>query len=214
MKLFNLFETSEYMGKDLIKRIIADCRPYFDLINNDVDNLKLYRGLQMASVTKRAEEVAKSVYIADVRKDREPLNTPVRLHKLIDSWMEENLGSKFRSQSIFCCGNYYTAMSFGTPHVIIPIGEFKYAWSPYLEDLYSDVEEIAHAANKANCDWDHAEHQALHTLNNADYRTNNLKLAISEYDKNEIMIECDRYYIIARNVYDNQFVPLFDLYAK
>lgn len=210
MKLKFLFESADVLNKEIAKKIIADCRPYFEEIQFDPDNFQLFRGLQLESFLRRSETIAEDVYRAKVRKDRTPLNTPNRLHSFIDSWMEQNLGHKFRSSSIFCAAKRITVLNFGKPYIILPIGEFAYAWSPFVEDLYSDVEEINH---DAALNAENAEEQMKKVLDSVNYQTDDLTKMMREYPSHEVMIACDEYYAIEPNTYENYFCPLYRLVA-
>ncbi len=214
MKLTTLFEGSNALNKETVKTIIDDCRPYFNAINNDIDGSILYRGLVLDSFRRRAKEVAENVYLATVRKDRVSLNTPNASHAFIDAWMEKNLGAKFRSAAIFCVANYRTALSFGKPHVVLPIGEFKYAWSPFVEDLYSDFDNIGLGATPTSDEREDFFKKLEQTLEGSKYRTTELTRAIKEYPKHEIMVECDSYYAIGLDTYNSYFFPLFNMVSK
>ena len=210
MKIKALFENEQILNKAIAKKIIDDCAPYITSLNYDIDNFRLYRGLQLESFIRRAEAVAEDVYKAQVRKNRVPLNTPDYLHSFIDSWMEENLGAKFRSSAIFCAAKQTTVLNFGKPYVILPIGEFKYAWSPFIEDLYSDVEEINYSAT-LHADRESAKEDIKKVLDAAKYRTDGITKMMREFPSHEIMIECDEYYAFEENTYDNYFYPLFNM---
>lgn len=210
MKLRTLFEDGQILNKEIAKTIVDDCLPYITAIQHDIDNFRLYRGLQLESFRRRAENVADDVYRATVRKNRVPLNTPDYLHTFIDDWANENLGSRFRSSAIFCAAKRITVINFGKPYVIMPIGEFKYAWSPLIEDLYSDVEEINNAATTQS-EKEMTKAAVKKVLDNAQYRTDGITKMISEYPAHEIMIDCDEYYAFEENAYDNYFYPLYDL---
>ena len=205
MRLKQLFESPSILNKQIASKIIEDCKPYIHEVI-DIDNNRLFRGLQLASFSQRADLIAEGVYKAAVRKDRKPLNSGLAVHKFIDDWMLTNLGSRFRSQSIFCTANRVTSLSFGKPFVILPIGKFSFAWSPFIEDLYSDVFEIEEA-NDASFDKDHISK----VLRDSDYRTTDLINMINEYPSHEVMINCDEYYAFDENTFDNYFYPLYQL---
>ena len=216
MKLQNLFEEENSLNKEIVKKIYEDCKPFFDAIDNDVDNRILYRGLDESSLS-YFKKIASYTYLGEVRKDRKPLNTPEQFHKLIDNWMEKKLGYKFRSGAMFCAGEYYTALKYGAGYCVLPIGEFKYAWSPFIEDLYNDSDELSNFdSKKARAKSEHGslESSMIDTLENANYKTTELKRALEDYPAHEIMIACDKYYAIKRNTYQHYFVPLFEMVSK
>lgn len=216
MKLQNLFEEENSLNKEIVKKIYDDCRFFFDQINNDVDNSILYRGINENDLH-HFEKIASYTYRGEVRKDRTPLNTPQKFHKIVDDWMEKKLGHKFRSSALFCTGEYYTALKYGAGYCILPIGEFKYAWSPFIEDLYNDTDELSNVNTKttrAKEAHGSLENSMIDTLENANYKTTDLKRAIDEFPAHEIMIGCSEYYAIKRNTYQHYFVPLFQMVAK
>jgi len=204
MKLRALLEGPSKISKQLVQQIIDDCKPFIDEVV-DVDDFRLYRGIRVDSFRRRAEELAEDVYRAKVRKDRVPLNSPEYIHKFMDEWMEKELGSKFRSGAIFCAGDQKTVLNFGKAYVIMPIGKFSYAWSPFIEDVYSDVEEISYAAKR---EGEHAQEtldKIAEVLTNARYRTDDIHSAMKDYSSHEIMVCCDEYYAIENSVFTDYF---------
>lgn len=212
MKLRALFEQASPISKAVAQQIIDDCKPFFHEVI-DIDENRLYRGLRLESFKRRAEEVAEGVYRAKVRKDRVPLNSPDYIHKYMDEWMEKELGSKFRSGSIFCASERRTVLNFGNPFVILPIGNFTYAWSPFIEDVYSDVEEISYAAEKAGDNSQETLDKIGEVLENAKYETTDLMRAMRDYPAHEIMVCCDEYYAFEPSVFTDYFYNYYKMLA-
>ena len=93
----------------------------------------LYRGIQTNS----------EIQILSVRKDRRPMDSSEFYHNLFNKAFEANGIAANRSNSIFCSGWAKIAKRYGKVNVVLPIGEFKYAWSPTISDLYSYTDAIA-----------------------------------------------------------------------
>ena len=206
MKLISLFENSSSLTKDQARKIIQDCKPFINEVI-DIEENVIYRGLQMESFKVRSETIASNVFKAKVRKDRVPLNTKTFIHKSIDDWMNIHFGKKYRSQSIFCAADRKTVLNFGKPYIILPIGQFSYVWSPFIEDLYSDVVEI-----NSNKFTEHNVDEKLdEILENAQYKNTDLTDAIINYPSHEIMIECEEYYAFEPSTYFDYFYNYYRL---
>jgi len=212
MKLRALFERASPLSKSVAQKIINDCKPFIHEVI-DIDENRLYRGLKLDSFARRAEEVAEDVYRATVRKDRVPLNTPEFIHTFMDEWMEKELGRKFRSESIFCAADRQTVLNFGKPYVILPIGEFAYAWSPFIEDVFSDVEEISHADKRDGRSHDESLEKIKSVLENAKYETTDLGRAIRDFPTHEIMVDCKEYYAFEPSVFSDYFYNYYRMLA-
>lgn len=82
--------------------------------------------------------------INQVRKDREPLNTPSWAQRAIDDWFEKKLGVRPRSSAVFAFNDDGPAELYGKLHIIIPVGDYKLIWSPEVLDLtvklFPDIE--------------------------------------------------------------------------
>ena len=71
------------------------------------------------------------------RGSRIPKDTPIEWHEALD-WAFENIhGWYARSEGVFCFGSYGEASSYGTPHMMFPIGKFSFLYSEEWKDLYA-----------------------------------------------------------------------------
>ncbi len=77
------------------------------------------------------------------RKNRKPLDTPIKLHNILDKMFQKKFGWKARSEGVFAAGKWYFSGSkdtyYGDTYLFFPIGNFKYVWSPKIDDLYEDL---------------------------------------------------------------------------
>jgi len=75
-----------------------------------------------------------------VRSDRKPRDINEEIQELFDKEFYKRFKVRFRSNSIFCTGDYEQASSYGSNvYAIFPIGKYKYAWSPVVYDLFTDI---------------------------------------------------------------------------
>lgn len=97
----------------------------------DVERTAIFRGSDNIS-TEPGELKA-----IPVNKNRRPLTTPMAIHQAADEYMEKQFGVKFRSQSVFVTPDSGIAEEYGRgTYLVFPIGEFKYLWSPSVQDFY------------------------------------------------------------------------------
>lgn len=118
------------MGR-LRREIQEKCQPYLQAVQSGSHRV-MYRGMKNVG----------NFYLyrtMQVRKDRQPTDSSQELHQLLDMAIESELGFKARSESLFVTNNHHVIADYGDPYVIFPIGDFKFAWSPYISDAYSEL---------------------------------------------------------------------------
>jgi hypothetical protein len=178
---------SEEEQIDLVKLLLRDCKPYIEALHGD-DLLR--RGVRDLGEAKIATFEGKEIQYSQkaVRKDRKPKDMKRGLHHLIDDWFDDQFrGLRPRSEGMFCFGEgtqLRTLAQYGEVCYVFPIGEFKYVWSPKVDDLYNEIDHRSEIYNdeKEFNDWMQAQN----------YRTTGLDDAVQ---KNvEVMIMCDSYY--------------------
>jgi len=117
----------------LIKR---DCQPWLKATKNCGF---FYRGL------KRGGSFEKK----SVRKDRIPLNMDQEESDRLDVGFQKKFGWKARSNGVFVTGSLINASGYagltGGAYIFFAIGDFKYVWSPRVEDLYTDIPKLMSA---------------------------------------------------------------------
>ena len=204
MKIKELFEEEKEneLSEDLVKKIAAECAPFINEVK-DITEYRLYRGILSNSFKPpRAKRIYEDeVFKVKVRKHRLPLHTDSFVHKSIDTWMLNKLGSRFRSQAVFCVGAKNQATQYGAVYVILPIGDFKFAWSKNVDDLYAEIDNAqARVDSKYITDF----------LDKAEYQTKNLRSAIKSFSSHEIMIDCESYYAFSLPVFLNEFIPIYE----
>lgn len=198
MKLFEIVVQEN--AKEFIEQVVKDCRPF----------LKAKRAGQL--VFRGMKSFDEFIYNKPVRKNRTPLNTPAKLHDIIDQFFKKKFGYYFRSNAIFVTGDYNEAIGYGDAYAIYPIGDFQFLWSQEVDDLFIELKRLLQKDSlsikyfKPNAKHNEESKKALDEyLNNKfidaikDLNYQNMHLVSAIESKNEIMIHCDAYHAIAVN---------------
>lgn len=196
---------------DVARTIVRDCKPYL-LEHEQFDKNPLYRGMRISQKKPLAER--------QVRQKRKPRDTDMLMHQLWDQWFLQNFGKQYRSNALFVTGSGAVADEFGTIHIVFPLGQFDYVWSPKVKDLTNEVEDkIFGKFRKYNPDAmvriktrnkpTEQESQELNQITTAvmddlDFTSGGLSKAARS--RNEIMINCQTYYTIPQRWYEHNRV--------
>ena len=127
------------------------------------------------------------------RQDRSPTDTSQKTHEMLDRWFDQAFGLRARSQALFCMGSsdrgVKATKQYGDTFIIMPVGEFKYVWSPEVIDLYAETAGINWSR-----EYDEGEpEEALDKfMSSQSYRNNRLDEAVR--GRSEIMVGCRKYY--------------------
>ncbi len=170
---FKSFITEDY-NRQIAVDIVKECMPFL----KESENRSLYRGMK---------GLVDSVKQISPRSNRKPLDTKKSHHDIINVEFAKKYNvDNIRSRAVFCTGHTDNAIAFGTLYNIFPIGDYSYWWSPTIDDLYGELEDMS--------DYIVADIINSHTFINTD-----LLKAISS--GNEIMLLCDKYYAVRNNHY-------------
>lgn len=126
--------------------------------------------------------ISKPYTIKKVRKDRKPMNTPLKIHNKIDDMFEDEFGYRPRSNSIFVTGNKNMTDLYGDPFMVFPLMNYKYLWNPNIKDFYMSVN-----FEKTN------DEQLKNIVKN--YKNDELYRGLRSGV--EIMLTCDEYLLIS-----------------
>lgn len=139
MTTFKQFITEPLSLAQFAKQIKTDCATWL----SQFGDVKLYRGINLPDPMVREITVSgltnndERVYIGAVRNNRKPRDITSTATSILDNFFKSEVGVPLRSASLFTVKRYNIAESYGSAVVILPIGEYHYAWSPYLPDPYS-----------------------------------------------------------------------------
>lgn len=185
---------NEKLDQKVISVIRQQCSPYLTEVGGLINAISvhpLWRGVPNFSW---ADQPLPIINIS-VNQQREPRDMSKKTHDSLNVWFKKTSGIAFRSQSIFCTGNIQTAHKYSTNFgsepggdevIVLPVGDYKYCWSPLVEDLYRYISDRIYRWNRTELK---NREQILKLLNDSDYIFNTgLNDAISS--GNEIMIHC------------------------
>jgi len=201
-KIKSILLNESYISDELIDQIQEDCKYYFDRNGRPLHSYPVYRGIYPP---------IKTIETKKPRKDRTPIDTPKEIHKKLDELFKKEFGWKARSEGVFVTGSRSQAGMYGDPHIVLPIGKFKYVWSPSIPDLTVYLERDVHVLmrihGKEEIIMEPEEYNKIlkNTVNK--YKSTDFENAI--LSRNEIIIKCDRYYLINENFLDIKYRDLF-----
>ena len=130
MRLNNYLNENAGIGKDEIFDLIRkDCKPF-------LKELSKCRDIRNPLLSGRKGKP--SIFKGRVRKDRVPKDTPIPIHNYIDDFLEEMLGVRPRSNSVFCTTDFGDTVPYGSPYTLFPIGKYRLVYNPDVNDLWND----------------------------------------------------------------------------
>ena len=198
MKIHELL--CEVVDNDIInilaEAIIKDCKPYLQQIDYDLKRHSLYRGDFRLDDLSVLDENKHPHTIPGHNIDRNPVDTPKRIHDYANKIFTQQFGAPFRN-GLFVAHNAGVAETYGTLCQIYPIGDFKYLWSPEESDMYFAWAEFCNKTSDTlkNPKIELYElFEKLLDVNHFQYTNKNLKEATRS--THEIMLYCDNCYII------------------
>jgi hypothetical protein len=212
---------------EMISFIKKNCKPYIKLAKrNGIDNF-LFRGISST----------KEYIIKDVRTDRRPTDMNEYVHKQLDKIFKEKFGWKARSNSLFCVPSESRAIPYGYLHVVIPIGNFDYLWSPKSKDLYMEIKKLPIIDIYAESKFTtiRKRYKKIHGWNPKKFigfmrilnqkienfvddmnfqKNKGFKTLMTNYKKHEVMINCKKYIAVNADDYNFDTSSLWDDITK
>jgi len=175
--------TKEFMMDCLnvwIPRIKKDCKPIVSIMRKT--KKFLWRGMAGDN---------EGFVIKTPRQDRNPTDTPTRVHKEFDRQYKLRYGWKPRSEGVFVSNKEVGTTGYGPKHVIFPVGRFQYTWALDINDFFI---WSRHETKKAQSD-----EEIKFRISEVIERYNNNKRIDQFMNKSiagEMMIKCEKYYAI------------------
>lgn len=183
MRLFELDNKID-MPK-MLKQIKTRCQPFLQQVK---DPFTLYRGLEPGLYT---GELPPMFLKKQARlTDRIPTAMGRDDHNAINHYFKQEFKRPFRN-GVFVTGDIAESQGYGDGYVVFPIGKFEFLWSPKIDDINYQKQDLIW--NDRNMDSDESE--LIRGLKEAKYTTENLQAAIKS--KHEIMIWCKEYFAIS-----------------
>ena len=137
----------------LKEKLKKDCSFFF----NESKKLPMLRGADLGEHQKGEKWLPKTFVKQSIRTDRKTRNSHNNpfFFWSFNAAVEHQFGIKdIRSKSLFCTGNIGMARYYGDINFVFPIGQFKYIWSPEINDSYEDIHlmhfsDIQHTGEKS-----------------------------------------------------------------
>ena len=218
MRIWELTESfdNQVNSEIIAQHISMNCQPFLSEIK--VDTPPLYRGQSNGVNT-----VVNGLYFSSTKPNRNPKDTPIGDHKLIDQWFFDQFGIRFRSDHIMFATGHIMVGHYGKAHNVIPIGDFQFCWSPVINDVLNDIKpamyEIHNEIGEKYRDKEKypqslielrdivKNEMILTRLERGKYQTTNLPDAIKS--GNEVMIHCKEYFLL--DVTDYEYKQIIKL---
>lgn len=210
--------------RELVNAIV-NAKYFFQ--NRDDNDEWMYRGTEV-----ELHPQSGFVSVHKPRQDRRPTSSPNILHRGMDVRFLERFNIPYRSEGLFVTGDIITAKSYGPPVLILPEGQFKFCWSPYVQDAFADIslgDSARYVIGKAKEDGHDVDNlPSIHKLQgynqflddnlwamdsfndwldssfeHARYTDDDLAAAIKS--RHEIMIKCEQYAIIPDRGFIRQY---------
>lgn len=190
VKLAQILEQGTPSIKSSIQTIVKQCPKALDAFFID-GRYRLYRGI--------INPTPHPIDYKLTRTNRQPRDTLESIHQATDLWFLERFKHRYRSNATAATGNRQTAeKDYGTPHFIVPDGDFSFLWSPEMMDIGASVEEVV--SGKLSLTDPRAITDQLikelvyHFLDDKRFETKQPQRAVQS--GNEIMIVTEGYYVV------------------
>src|SRR5574343_568799 len=166
----------ELMTQKEFDKFFQDCKSFInEVCKMDYPREPLFRGV--GRDTGMGKWTIKNSHL----KDREPMNTDIQVHRLLNDAFEDRFGWKVRN-GVFTTSDDKDARRYGHLFYVFPAGDFKFVWSSKMSDLYTDLDVKFNVKNIAG---------ARKVVDM--YQDTDLEAAMKS--GHEIMFKCERYYL-------------------
>ncbi len=146
-------------------------------------------------------DITDDIQIVTPRKDRLPRNTNRIVQQLYDNWFVEHTEIAWRSSGVFATGGVSEASGYGGLHVFMPIGEYRYCWSPKYKDLFNEGPPLSQFTEIPAEDLPELTNTVNTLLAKGRYNFDcNLLQGVES--KHEVMFVCEKYLMIRKHMFE------------
>jgi hypothetical protein len=115
--------------EDAVKMIEKDCSQV----------LRVYKAHQKVFFRGVDSGTLKGTFLKKTpHKNRRPLSTNLAVHMYMNEYLKKKFGWPVRN-GVSVSSDANQAEAYGHIHMFIPANGFKYAWNPYVHDLYNEI---------------------------------------------------------------------------
>lgn len=137
-------------AKDVAAIIRKECAPFLKTAGSMA--FSAYRGMEPSGYEEWSRalvipkddddvvehEIKDDAYINAVPRNREPVDSSGYYHEALNKFFVGKVGLPVRSACFFATGEYESVGHYGTPHIVLPCGDFHYTWSSRIIDAYNN----------------------------------------------------------------------------
>jgi len=193
IKNWSVFESVNlYDFKKIWEILQRDCSKFLELLSQH--KVKgIYRGSSI-----QHDPIIPGLWKFESNLKRTPKDTNKKIHDLIDKELEYKFCIPLRSMGVFATKYLSIASDYpGGAYLFFPIGEFRYFWNPYIDDLFTELRDNTTWYYKEPYFW--TEEQEL----DFDEIISGYKEGGMEFIRlQEITFICQSYYLIDVEYYD------------
>ena len=139
-----------------------------------------------------------------VRSDRKPMNASPEEQRALDFGFQKKFGWKPRSNGAFITSSITEAQTYGHAYFFFAIGDFKYVWSPWAVDLYTDLPILKGQLKKRmGLPFTASDEGIIERIPRTFYIDKNI--CRSTKSGNEVIVNCKTYYLLSTTVLDGKW---------
>lgn len=188
-----------------------ECKPFIQLSKSCEYPLGLWRGVTQKFLKEKAIEVCKLSYRVE-HGERIPVDTPLNLHNRLNVEFIKKFGWPVRN-GVFCLPDKGTADNYASiaasklnnydfpcAYFFVPVGDFKYCWSPKYKDLTSDIK--VKSLNSWQKELSNLSDTKVRNIVNT-YKDDDIEDAnyTRLKDASEISFNCSEYFLISERYF-------------
>jgi len=199
MQFKNFLNEKTYTDDEIYDILHRDCSQFIK------KGKRLYRG----------HKSNQTFFEKTTRKNRKAVDTPQVLNDLIDLGFKKKFGWKPRSEGVYTTPYKDIASMYGIPYLFFPVDGYKYLWSPDVYDILIVIKKQFHEYILKNYDVVVRGSSIIDNIDNItkdqydefmkgfekNYLNSYMNNKIQMNKKNEVMVKCDKYYMLNYRYY-------------
>lgn len=214
IKLYEIFSIGDYKDDNIIKGYIDSGK---ELEQDDIDRvislleencsefLNELKDKHIAPIFRGSHKTSKDIEEIKTDKFRVPKDLNMEISNVFNDCFRSIFGVPIRSEGVFATKSPYVTQTYGPTKLFFPIGRYRYFWNPYVDDLYTFVDENIYASN----DFSPFDIEEAGFEDDEEYIYDFVDKIASDYvddqlekcDKQEITFACDKYYLVDPKYY-------------
>ncbi len=181
-------KSDEEKFEDFVLSVKRDCKPWLNAVSK-CERKTLVRGYHPKN----------DIELITTRKDRRPRDTDKPLHKSVNKEFKKTFGWKVRSEGVFTFGGKIVGGYGISSGIVFPVGKFEFVWSKEIEDFFMFTsQKIGQykppGVKNSKEEQEYREKWSRNVVKK--YSDKDLCKALNS--TSEIVIKCDKYWIIRK----------------